>query len=68
MLSKEFEKTVENYIQVFIGSVIVAYSITKLINEPGNSGYWIFFGVGAFVILMAHWNYKKRQDGIKERR
>lgn len=68
MFSKEFEKTVENYIQTFIGSIIVAYAALKLFEEPNNYGYWLFFGVGIFVILMAHWNYKKRRSSIKERR
>ena len=68
MFSKEFEKTVENYIQTFIGSIIVAYAALKLFEEPNNYGYWLFFGVGIFVILMAYWNYKKRRSSIKERR
>lgn len=68
MFSKEFEKTVENYIQTFIGSLIVAYAAIQLFDEPNNHGYWLFLGIGTFVILMAHWNYKKRQNGVKERR
>jgi uncharacterized membrane protein HdeD (DUF308 family) len=66
MFSKEFEKTVENYIQVFIGALIIAYTALKLFDEPTNGGYWLFLGVGVTVIFMAHWSYKKRRNGTKE--
>lgn len=68
MFSKEFEKTVENYIQVFIGAFIVAYSAIKLFDEPTNGGYWLFCGVGIFVILVTHLSYKKRRKSLKERK
>lgn len=66
MFSKETEKTLENYIQVFIGALIIVYAAIKLFDEPSNSGYWLFFGVGVTVIFMAHWSYKKRRNGTKE--
>jgi len=66
MFSKEFEKIVENYIQAFIGSFVSANAIVKLFEEPSNGGYWLFFGVGIFVILVAHRSYTKRRHGTKE--
>ena len=66
MFSKEFEKTVENYIQVFIGALIIVYAAIKLFDEPKNNGYWLFLCVGTVVIFIAHWSYKKRCNGTKE--
>ena len=66
MFSKETEKTLENYIQVFIGVFIIVYTVMKLFYEPSNGGYWLFLCVGTAVILIAHWSYKKRRNGIKE--
>ena len=66
MFSKETEKTLENYIQVFIGALIIVYAAMKIFNEPNNGGYWLFLCAGIVVISIAHWSYKKRRNSIKE--
>lgn len=68
MFSKETEKTLENYIQVFIGALIIVYAAMKLFYEPSNGGYWLFLCVGTVAIFIAHWRYKKRRNGTKERK
>ena len=67
MFNKEIEKTVEYYIQAFVGSLIVAYAVMELLDEPYNYGYWFFFDIGVIVILIAHRSYKKRRNVHKER-
>lgn len=68
MTSKEFSKTVENVVQVFIASWIIAYALLHLKAQPSSLGDWMMLIVGALIIGYANWSYRQRRaTGERER-
>lgn len=66
MTSKEISKTVENFVQVFIASWIIAYALLELKEHPSNAGDWMMLVVGVLIVLQANWSYRRRKAKGKE--
>ncbi len=68
MTSKEFSKTVENVVQVFIASWIIAYALLRLKAQPSSLGDWMMLIVGALIIGYANWSYRRRRAARERER
>jgi hypothetical protein len=68
MTSKEISKTVENFVQAFIASWIIAYALLELKEHPGSTGDWMMLIVGALIVLQANWSYRRRKANARESR
>lgn len=67
MTSKNISKTVENFVQAFIASWIIAYALLELNEHPGSIGDWMMLLIGVGIIFYANWDYhrrKKKERGI----
>jgi len=61
MTNKEFLKTVENIVQVFIASWMIAYALLRLKAQPESLGDWMMLIVGVLIIGYANRSYRKRR-------
>ena len=68
MRSKEFSKTIENVVQVFIASWIIAYALLRLHAQPSSLGDWMMLIVGALIIGYANWSYRRRRAARERER
>jgi len=68
MTSKEISKTVENFVQAFIASWIIAYALLELKKHPGSTSDWMMLIVGALIVLQANWSYRRRKANARENR
>jgi hypothetical protein len=68
MTSKEISKTVENFVQAFIASWIIAYALLELKEHPGSTGDWMMLIVGVLIVLQANWSYRRRKANARESR
>jgi len=68
MTNKEFLKTVENIVQVFIASWIIAYALLRLKAQPESLGDWMMLIVGVLIIGYANWSYRKRRAAREYKR
>ncbi len=56
MTIKEFEKTVE-----IIASLIIAYAILRLKEQPESISDWMMLFAGIVIVLLANWSYRRRK-------
>ena len=61
MTIKEFEKTVENFVQAFIASLIIAYAILRIKEQPESISDWMMLFAGIVIVLLANWSYRRRK-------
>lgn len=65
MPTKDQEKTIKNYIEVFFAAFLIVSSLSFLVwnkgNHFSNSGAIAFFIAGVLIIIKANWEYKQRK-------
>jgi len=60
MTIKEFEKTVENFVQA-VQAFIIAYAILRLKEQPESISDWMILFAGIVIVLLANWSYRRRK-------
>jgi len=55
-------KTVENFAQVFIASMVIVYAGFQIIDEPHNLGNWMMLAIGGLIVGYANYSYRRRKD------
>jgi len=70
MPTKDQEKTIKNYIEVFFAAFLIVSSLSFLVwnqgNHFSNSGAIAFFIAGVLIIIKANWEYKQRKHQKQE--
>jgi len=54
-------KTIENFVQAFIASWIIAYALLSIKEHPDSTGDWMMLVMGVLIVLQANWSYRRRK-------
>lgn len=70
MPTKDQEKTIKNYIEVFFAAFLIVSSLSFLVwnqgNHFSNSGAIAFFIAGILIIIKVNWEYKQHKRQKQE--
>ena len=70
MPTKDQEKMIKNYIEVFFAAFLIVSSLSFLVwnqgNHFSNTGAIAFFIAGVLIIIKNNWEYKQRKHQKQE--
>lgn len=70
MFTKDQENTLKNYIEVFVGAMLIVFGVSYILWNKGNyfnnMAAVSFTIAGALIIIKSNWEYKKRKKHQKQ--